>query len=73
LDDFLSKPPNSTIAASDDMKTISRERDAATVAASLWHMARSADSSKNKAVPTRAESRWKLEGRLEQLNGEIER
>ena len=73
LDDFLSKPPNSTIAASDDMKTISRERDAATIAASLWHMARSADSSKNKAVPTRAESRWKLEGRLEQLNGEIER
>ena len=73
LDDFLSKSPISTIAASDDMKTISRERDAATVAASLWHMARSADSSKNKAAPTRAESRWKLKGRLEQLNGEIER
>jgi acetyl-CoA carboxylase biotin carboxylase subunit len=73
LDDFLSKSPNSTIAASADMEAISRERDAATIAAILWHMTRSADFSKNKSAPARAESRWKLEGRLEQLNGEIER
>ena len=73
LDDFLSKSPNSTIAASDDTKTISRERDAATIAAVLWHVTSSADFSKNKSAPARAESRWKLEGRLEQLNGEIER
>jgi acetyl-CoA carboxylase, biotin carboxylase subunit len=73
LDDFLSESQKATIAGSDDMEAISRERDAAAIAASLWHMARGADSIDEKSTLAPAKSRWKLEGRLGQLNGEIER
>ena len=73
LDDFLSKSQESTIAASGEVEDISRERDAATIAASLWHMQSSAISVDKESTPARTESRWKLEARREQLNGEIER
>jgi acetyl-CoA carboxylase, biotin carboxylase subunit len=72
LDDFLSRSQKTSIAASDDMEAISRERDAATIAASLWQAARGTNSS-DKKPSSSAESHWKLEGRLERLNSEIKR
>ncbi len=72
LDNFLPKSQKSAIAASGEVGDISRERDAATIAASLWNLERGAGSSDKKSAPTRTESRWKLEARREQLNGEIE-
>jgi acetyl-CoA carboxylase, biotin carboxylase subunit len=73
LDDFLSQSQKTSIAASDDMEAISRERDAATIAASLWQAARGKNSSGKKLSPSPAESHWKLEGRLERLSSEIKR
>ena len=71
LDDFLSKSQKASIAASDDMERISHERDAATIAASLWHT-RDGGSPTKKSTPPPPKSRWKLEGRLEQLKSEID-
>jgi acetyl-CoA carboxylase biotin carboxylase subunit len=71
LDDFLSKSQQASTAASGDMEAISRERDAATIAASLWHTS-GAEASAKRPAPAPAKSRWKLEGRLEQLKSEIE-
>ena len=73
LDDFLSKSRRSKLSVFDDTEATSSERDAATIAAFLWHMARSADSSEKNPAPVSAKSRWKLEGRLDQLNSEVER
>jgi acetyl-CoA carboxylase, biotin carboxylase subunit len=73
LDAFLSKPQQITNLAADGMETISHERDAAAIAASLWHMARGADSVDKKSTLSPVESRWRLEGRLEQLNSKIAR
>jgi acetyl-CoA carboxylase, biotin carboxylase subunit len=71
LDDFLSKSQQASTAASDDVEAFSRERDAATIAASLWHT-RGAEALAKKSAPAPAKSRWKLEGRLEQVKSEIE-
>jgi acetyl-CoA carboxylase, biotin carboxylase subunit len=73
LDDFLSQSQKTSIRASDDVVTGLREGDAATIAASLWHIGRGADSSDKNPARSPADSRWKLEGRLEQLNGETGR
>jgi acetyl-CoA carboxylase, biotin carboxylase subunit len=71
LDDFLPKSQKASITAPDDMETISRERDAATIAAALWHN-RNAGTPTKKSPLLSAKSRWKLEGRLEQLKSEID-
>jgi len=73
LDDFLSKSERNKLPILEDTEATSREQDAATIAAFLWHTARSADSSGNNSAPASPESRWKLEGRLAQLNSEFER
>ena len=73
LDDFLSKSQKASIAVSNDMEAISRERDAATIAAALWHMGHDGDLSDKNTAPSPAESRWKVEGRLEQLNNQTAR
>ena len=70
LDDFLSKSQKTSIAAANDVEASSRERDAATIAASLWR-ARDGGYKAKKSAPAPAESRWKFEGRLEQLKSEI--
>src|SRR6202046_504098 len=70
LDDFLSKSQKASIAAANDVEASSRERDAATIAASLWR-ARDGGYKAKKSAPAPAESRWKFEGRLEQLKSEI--
>ncbi|MGB8523260.1 MAG: acetyl-CoA carboxylase biotin carboxylase subunit, partial [Candidatus Acidiferrales bacterium] len=73
LDDFLSKSQRGKLPVSDDTKATSSERDAATIAASLWYMSRGADSPGKTPAPASPKSRWKLEGRLGQLNSEVER
>jgi acetyl-CoA carboxylase biotin carboxylase subunit len=73
LDDFLSQSQKTSIGASDDVVTGLREGDAATIAASLWHIGRGTNSSDKNPARSPAESRWKLEGRLEELNGETGR
>jgi acetyl-CoA carboxylase, biotin carboxylase subunit len=73
LDDFLSKTRKGTIAASGDAEAIVPEGDAATIAAALWQMERGPNSSDKQSEPAHSESRWKLEGRLEQLKSETER
>jgi acetyl-CoA carboxylase biotin carboxylase subunit len=73
LDDFLSQSQKIPIATSEEMGAGLREEDAATIAASLWHIGCGADSSDKNPARSPAESRWKLEGRLEQLNGETGR
>lgn len=71
LDDFLSQPKVATIAPA-DADAVSRERDAATIAAAIWHMEHGGESSNKKAAPAEVVSRWKLEKRREQLKGEID-
>ena len=72
LDDFLSKSQKSEFVVSDETEAALLERDVATIAASLWHMGSGADSSAKQSALAPSESRWKLEGRRDQLNGEIE-
>jgi acetyl-CoA carboxylase, biotin carboxylase subunit len=71
LDDFLSKSQKSGTAPVDDPEAISSELDAATIAAFLWHMERSAHSLNKNSVAPDGGSPWKLEGRLALLNGDI--
>jgi acetyl/propionyl-CoA carboxylase alpha subunit len=68
LDDFLSRPHKSAVAASGVPEAV---EDAATIAAALWNMCHRQDSPDTKST-IQAESRWKLEARREQLRGEPE-
>jgi acetyl-CoA carboxylase, biotin carboxylase subunit len=63
LDDFLSRSQKSKIAVSGETEAAVLERDAATIAAALWHMGSGTDSSAKQSAPAPSESRWKLEGR----------
>jgi acetyl-CoA carboxylase biotin carboxylase subunit len=72
LDDFLSGPGKSTLAAAVGIKAVSHEQDAATIAAALWQMSQRADSTEASSNIADAESRWKREARREQLRGEFE-
>jgi len=72
LDDFLSRPAPGLQAAG--RAASSHAEDAAMLAAVLWHISRNGGSGGKpapKAGP--AESRWKLEGRRDQLSREPER
>jgi acetyl-CoA carboxylase, biotin carboxylase subunit len=73
LDDFLSQSQKTSIAASDGVVAGLHGGDVATIAASLWHIGRGVDSSDENPTRSPAESHWKLEGRLERLNGETGR
>ncbi len=72
LDDFLAQSKKASIAVAGASEALSNERDAATIAAALWHMAHSVDSADKTSVQAHTASRWKLEARREQLRGEIE-
>jgi acetyl-CoA carboxylase biotin carboxylase subunit len=72
LDDFLSRPAPGLQAAGGAV--LSHAEDAALLAAALWHISGSGASGGRAAAEASApESRWKLEGRREQLNREPER
>jgi acetyl-CoA carboxylase biotin carboxylase subunit len=71
LDDFLSGPRKSTLAAA-TANAASHEQDAATIATALWHVSQSADPTDASSNIADAESRWKREARREQLRGELD-
>jgi acetyl-CoA carboxylase biotin carboxylase subunit len=70
LDDFL-RQPRSTDAAGE--KPQSAGEDAATLAAALWQMARNSSTRNTQTNHDAPESRWKLEGRRDQVAREPER
>jgi acetyl-CoA carboxylase biotin carboxylase subunit len=72
LDDFLSGPGKSTLAAAGTAKAAPQEQDAATIAAALWHVSQRADSPDVSSNIADAESRWKREARREQLRGDFD-
>ncbi|MHB8541363.1 MAG: acetyl-CoA carboxylase biotin carboxylase subunit [Candidatus Acidiferrales bacterium] len=70
LDEFLLRPaaPAATMPIAKSKHDAIAE-DAATLAAALWHMNRSAASTPSaQAVPNDSSSRWKIAGRREQLS-----
>jgi acetyl-CoA carboxylase biotin carboxylase subunit len=72
LDDFLGRPAPAPQAVGG--AAVSHMEDAAVLAAALWHIARNGGSgSKPTAMAGAPESRWKLEGRRDQLDREPDR
>jgi acetyl/propionyl-CoA carboxylase alpha subunit len=72
LDDFLSGPGKSTLAAAATANGVSHKQDAATIAAALWQMSNRAESPGASSNIADAEPRWKREARREQLRGELD-
>jgi acetyl-CoA carboxylase, biotin carboxylase subunit len=70
LDDFLREPRAASDAGEAGKKA--GEEDAAILAAALWHVKHSSPLAYPSAVGGAAESRWKREGRSEQLSREPE-
>jgi acetyl-CoA carboxylase, biotin carboxylase subunit len=71
LDDFLRSPKSDASIALQDGATASRETDAAALAMALWHMSGNGNGADNKLnAGAVKESRWKAEGRQEQMNRE---
>ena len=67
LDDFLHRPAPHAEAA--DMSSEPHAGDAALLAAALWHITRNGASGNDAAVSSHSqESRWKLDGRRDQLD-----
>src|SRR5208282_335403 len=72
LDDFLSRPVPGLQAAGS--AALPHVEDAAMLAAALWHISRNGSyGAKLTAIVGAPESRWKLEGRRDQLDREPER
>jgi acetyl-CoA carboxylase biotin carboxylase subunit len=72
LDDFLRRPVPGLEGA--DGAALSHVEDAAMLAAALWHISRNGSSGgKPAAMAGAPESRWKLEGRRDQLDREPDR
>jgi len=70
LDDFLSRPGPGSVAAG----APSHVEDAAMLAAALWHISRNGAFGGIRATAVGApESRWRFEGRHDQLNREPDR
>ncbi len=67
LDELLQRP-SSARAHSNDKQRINSACDAATITAALWHATRTTSSSASSTVTDAAPSRWKLEGRRQQLD-----
>ncbi len=66
LDDFLSTPP---VAEFSDLDDDSLAEQAAAIAAFLWHLSHAGNANPSE-THTIAESRWKTEGRREQVSRE---
>jgi acetyl-CoA carboxylase biotin carboxylase subunit len=67
LDELLQRP-SSMPAHSNNEQPAHSARDAATIAAALWYVTKSASSTASSTVTDRTSSRWKLEGRRQQLD-----
>ena len=72
LDDFLSGPGRSTLAAAAATEAASHEQDAAAIAAALWQTSQGADSPDASSHIAQKESRWKREARREQVRDELD-
>src|SRR5262249_6283891 len=73
LDDYLKQAPKSAVAAADG--PLSREERAAILAAALWQQSRAGDATAANSEPVANtapanSSRWKAEGRREQVDRE---
>jgi len=78
LDDFLRGEKQNRHEVEDsparDRSALHAAEDAAILAAALWHISQDGASSKLAGnISTALDSRWKLEGRREQLDREPER
>jgi acetyl-CoA carboxylase biotin carboxylase subunit len=67
LDELLQRP-SSASAPSNDGQPSDSVRDAAVIAAALWHAEQSASPTASSGPTGAAPSRWKLEGRRQQLD-----
>jgi acetyl-CoA carboxylase, biotin carboxylase subunit len=67
LDELLQRPIPAP-AHSNNEQPAHSVRDAAVIAAALWHATKSASSAASSAVTDAKPSRWKLEGRRQQLD-----
>ncbi|MFY9528891.1 MAG: acetyl-CoA carboxylase biotin carboxylase subunit [Candidatus Acidiferrales bacterium] len=74
LDELLSRPPLQLAGlASKSSRTGATAEDAAALAAALWHFSKSGGAKPSGLAPTSASSRWKAEGRQEQVDRVPER
>ena len=67
LDELLRRPRPDGSSANDEARANSAS-DAAAIAAAVWHAMQSASQSASSSPANEAPSRWKLEGRREQLD-----
>ena len=67
LDELLRRPLPTAASANDNPRECSAS-DAAAIAAAIWHAQQSERQSSSSASPEDQPSRWKLEGRREQLD-----
>src|SRR6267143_347180 len=67
LDELLQRP-SSALTHTNDEQQASSVCDAAAIAAALWHATQSASSSASSTASDTTPSRWKLEGRRQQLD-----